>query len=315
MMSFKKWILCVMGIVTASVMLRADGETPPAIANPINSMTFSPNRKQFAAAGDNGDVRVWTVPEFRLERTLHGNSHINALAFSPDGSVLTGNSDGTVRLWEAQTGKETRTISRKDDWIRALTFSPDGSTLACATFVGWVELWNVKRAHLQRKMWEPSNGMSGVAFSPTGADVATAGGSLKVWDADTGKPKWDSRKGCLALAFSPDGSQIVSDVSNTGRIMVFDAQTGQVRRVLNQHKASIRALAFSPDGRLLASGSDDGTVMLWDAQSGKMLRTLKGQAGARSLAFAPDGETLATGWENGRIKLWETTTGRCLRTF
>ncbi len=240
---------------------------------------------------------------------------VRAVAFAPDGKTLaTGGYDGAVRLWDLQTGRESAAL--RDDphssWVRALAFSPDGKTLAVAVNYAPPRLvfWDVptKRA---RHIVERTS-VTSLAFSPDGTTLATGAidAPLKLWDATTGRERFtlphQRHLGVLkGLAFSPDGKLLAAAFANgypssekpNGEIDIWDLCARRTRFVL-ENRAGIYAVAFSPDGRMLATGGRfDNQVTLWEVATGQRRTFLRPPEGVRlhciTLAFAPDGKTLA----------------------
>jgi tRNA A-37 threonylcarbamoyl transferase component Bud32/putative hemolysin len=170
-----------------------------------------------------------------------------------------------------------------------------------------------------------TSGVSRVCFSPDGRRLATASDdhTVKVWDAQTGQELLTLQGhtgGVTSVCWSPDGRRLAStsgiwdqqkEKVTSGEVRVWDAQTGQEALSLKGHTDWVQSVCFSPDGRRLASASDDRTVKVWDAQTGQQTLSLQGHSqGVSSVCFSPDGRRLASASYDRTVKVWDAQTGR-----
>jgi len=255
------------------------------------------------------------------------------IAFSPDGSRLAVATSMGVWLYNAETFDELTLLIGHKEEVTVVAFSPDGTKLASGSgfhFPRALKLWDVETGQNIDTFQAEGGSTDSVSFSPDGKMLAWADG---LWDVDTGQ-KLDIPldKKLFKVVFSPDGKILagtgISTVERTraGVIKFYEVETGQLINTLtatqrtkwNDSSKRVSSIAFSPDGRLLASGSaDDGTIKLWDVETGQNIATFTEKPEPNSsmlcVAFSPDGTKLAVGSVAG-IKLLEVSTGEHIYT-
>jgi WD40 repeat protein/serine/threonine protein kinase len=302
--------------------LKRLGRTEPLVLRDpgnqvFNSVAFSSDGAQIAAACGDGTIAVWDLQTGQVV-TLRGHKdYVYSVAFSPTDSrrLASAGHDQTVRVWDLTTRQEVfqrpGCEGRTFGVAYSVTFSPDGRWLAAASEDRTVRVWDATTGQLIHELPDHEIRANCVAFSPDGRLLASGSwrGIVRIWDARTGRCLYrfaGHTEPLSSLAFSPNGQQLA--VGCLDRLIdIWDMATAKRLRTLAGHREAVVGLAFSPDGRL-ASASLDRTVRLWDLSTGQEVLQLPGHTDiCQCLTFSPDCWRLASASPDRTIRMWDAT--------
>ena len=321
-------------------------------ASHYSTLSFSPDGKLLASPSWDGKVRVWDVLTRKLISTIKGyhrsalfspdgktlaidkklwdthtftetksltedQTSMRALAFSPDGVILITNNG----LWNLKTGKNESVPIWDTSYLNTLGFSPNGKTIVCrGKRSNTVVLWNTEVEKQITILSGNKRIVNSVAYSPDGNTIASScSETICIWDAKTKQLITTvSRQGTRfnEVEYTPDGKTLAVARTN-GKIQLFDAKTGQLKRTLIQSQA-IYSLLPSPDGKMLATGALSD-IILWDLHTRKPKTHLIGDTDSTTPAlFSQDGKNLisiSSSEDQTKLVSWNISTGKRHETF
>jgi WD40 repeat protein/tRNA A-37 threonylcarbamoyl transferase component Bud32 len=262
----------------------------------VNAIALHPTERILASASDDRTICLWDLTTEQPLATLTGHSNsVQSVAFSRDGSILASSSDDkTIKLWNWQRSTEIATLSGHTAAVKSVCFIPQGKWLASGSWDKTIKLWQVETGKTVLTLKGHGLQVTAIALSPDGKMLASAScdRTLRLWHLDS------------------DEDNLETDLISA------QISTAAPSTVLKGHTRAVSAVAFSPDGKLLAAGSSDNTVTLWQVETGQCLRTLMGHSWTVSaVAFSPDGKTLLSASWDKTIKLWQVSSGQELETL
>ena len=297
------------------------------------------------------DATQFCLPEGAIARL--GKGTLGKIHFSPDGSRLAVSSSIGIWFYDPQTGKELDLL-RYTDGVSpfAFAYSPDGNTIATASTNQMTVITGTREARLPSisghvvQMRDVTTGekrttvsvqtqrVANIVYAPDGNTIATArkqDSTVYLWDTATGKSKGTleriGRGSVQSFVFAPDGKMLATAGGWTDNfVQLWDAQTGDHKTTLTGHTKRVNSVAYSSDGKIIASGGEDGTVRLWEVTTGKQ-KVVLGRTSwmnflfpwlnppVNSVAYSPDGKTVAAASWDRKLRLYDTRTTKLKATL
>ncbi len=293
----------------------------------VIDVAWSPDGKRMVSCSDDGTVQVWdaTTGHHIWTYTFPGGSrnYVFAVAWSPDGKrIAAGGQTGEVAVLDAATGHLIVLYESGSLQIEGIAWSPDSKRIVFGTGLdNSVQVWDLTAGKQVLRYTGHTDSVFRVAWSPDGKEIASAShdGTVQVWNAATGQHLLTYNMGVpvWSVAWSPDGKLIVSGTGSAGlngrvysgnTVKVWNAATGKTLLTYNGHGDTndVYALAWSPDGKYIASGGGDQVVRIWNAGTGQTVLICQGFTDVVwDTAWSPDGKELASSSQDGTVKIWQ----------
>ena len=287
------------------------------VVKTILEVAFNDEGTLVTSESDQGEIKQWDQRTGELKFQMVGAEGPTRVSAPLNSRFFSELADGELTLWSFDTHVRRGLELPQQSPAIATAFSRDGLTMVVVT-PGKVLLYDTTTDSLSKTFPLPGLQITAVAISNNKETIALATDSgsvslLAISDGRISQPLPNSGR-VVDLSFSPDDRMLATTAGN--EINLFDSHSGTLIRTLAKHEAAVNAVAFSSNGRLLASGSDDRTAIIWEIDSGKSKHVLKGHdQTVRAVAFSPDGRFLASGSGNASVVLWDVASGRLNRVL
>lgn len=313
----------------------------------VRAVACSPDGNTVATASEDATVKLWKTSDWSELTTIQGTEGIMfwCVAFSPAGRTLAaGAFDGTVKLYDPANGKPRQSLRASTEAITSVAFAPGAREIVAGSIDKLLRRWpaqattatdksnsgstekpiELKAAEgataLNAVVLKVDQPVSSLAFTRDGKRIAVgtglyrSAGSLQLWDVSSRERLWQGeefRFGVPAVAYSPDEQRIAMGNFADNFLRMIDANSGKQIKEIRGHRSKIASVAFSPNGKMIATASLDRDIKIWDATTYRELKTITGHSDfVYSIAFSGDGKRILTGSFDRTARIWDVETGK-----
>ncbi len=291
----------------------------PTSGRVVNALAIAPTGQAIAAANSDGTVQLW---DYQTGEVLHtfaqrlgfGEGHrdaATAVTFHPDGQTLfSASQDGTVKQWNLDRYRQRQSLQQPGWQVTTIALTPDGAQLIAAETTGRISLWQISEGKRLVDLTRHSGAVNQVQVSPLGDRLVSVGeaGTLRLWALPTGQllHTWTVQTGLRVVALNAMVPAVVPG-DRRGAVMLWSLTDFAQHQQLGQHQDAVSAIALSPNGRWLATGSRDREIHLWDwgGEIPQRCAVLRHDWAVCDLVFTPDSQTLISGAADETIRFWQ----------
>ncbi|MEM9923192.1 MAG: NB-ARC domain-containing protein [Cyanobacteria bacterium P01_D01_bin.50] len=289
--------------------------------NQIWSLSYHPDGQRIASGSDDQTVRIWDITDGKCLQTIQGYTNsVKSVKFTPNGKQLvSAHQDRTVKIWDVFSHQHLFTLKGHDSPVLSVALHPNGELIASGSEDGTIKIWDIDQNKCLYSLSEHASNVWGISFSPDGQLFASGSydKTIKIWRLDQKicihtLKGYDDQIG--AVTFNPGGSLLAT--AGESAVEIWDVASGNRLYILEEeeHKGRVKSVAFSPDGKLLVSGSTDQTIKIWDLHQRQLIRNLTGHdASVVSVALSPDGKKIVSSACEGTIRIWNIDDGKCIQ--
>jgi WD40 repeat protein len=274
----------------------------------LRCVAFSRQGDLIASGSNDSTAKVWDAKSGKKLFTLEGHDFtVIDVAFHPDGKHLaTASGDTTIKIWNLTTGKEIRTLAGHTHHVERVAYNPDGTSLASSSEDGTVRIWDPSTGNARTTFRGHRVRVISLAFRPDGRRIASGSGDgiVLIWNPADGEIEWSLPERAASISYSADGKYLATACGKS--VKLWESSSGKLLRTFDGHTENVESVAFSPDGKHIASTSWDKLVKIWGVSAGRELVSFKAHPEwVNAVAYSPDGKRLATGSEDKTIRIWD----------
>lgn len=283
------------------------------------SISLSPDGLTIASGSRDNTVRLWDTNTGKHQMIIKGHkSVVTSVSFSPDGLTLaSGSRDRTIQMWDVRMGKRKNILKGHKREINTVRYSPDGNHIASLTH-GSFWVWDVSTG--KRKLnvtgYQSNYINNSIAFSPDGSLLAVRGkdATILLWDVAKGKSKRTFKWNAMSMTFSPDGNYLASSSHYMNKnIRFWNVDNGEVVKTIpvdypqeTYINGLVTSLTYTPDGKYILLGCQDGTIRILDPTTGEKIKSIKAHGSqVNDMLFSEDGTTLISLSAYASVLVWD----------